>query len=309
MRRFRFLFLVFALVLGWTGSLAASGQADAVSSSSSHKKSSKSLVVRDFHGREIQLDEPAQRVVALSPVITETVFALEQGNSLVGKTEYCDYPPEAQGITTIGSLREPDIEAIAALEPDLVVASAHFSEEHLRQLEALGITVAVLMAPDSLRGGQEAVIRPLATLLGAEDKAKDLILQLNQQIDAELEKVKSFQFQPRVYYVVGFGDGGDWTAGGDTFIGEMIELAGGENIAQDTEGWSFSLEALVARDPDVIFIPSWADGVFQNSPVYSDLRAVQSGNVFVVDENTIVRQGPRIGEGLASLVSIVAQMQ
>ena len=75
---------------------------------------------------------------------------------------------------------------------------------------------------------------------------------------ADYEKLKAkaaaIERRPTVYYVVGFGDGGDWTAGGDTFIGQMIEIAGGVNIAADASGWSYSLEKIMEADPDVIVI-------------------------------------------------------
>ncbi|MCK5734879.1 MAG: ABC transporter substrate-binding protein, partial [Spirochaetaceae bacterium] len=120
--------------------------------------------------------------------------------------------------------------------------------------------------------------------------------------------VAGFSRIPRVYYVVGFGEGGDWTAGGDTFISQMITMAGGENIASDISGWSFSLEAIVEGDPDLILIPSWAESIFETTPVYSDLRAVKNGNIIVIDENSIVRQGPRLAEGFANLVSAIGSV-
>ena len=120
-----------------------------------------------------------------------------------------------------------------------------------------------------------------------------------------LRKVAAFSENPTVYYVVGFGEGGDWTAGGDTFIGQMIEMAGAVNIAADVTGWSFSLELIVDRDPDLILLPDWAETLFKTTPIYSDLRAVGNGNTVAFDENAIVRQGPRLADGFASLVDII----
>ena len=123
-----------------------------------------------------------------------------------------------------------------------------------------------------------------------------------------LIKVVGFSENPTVYYVIGFGEGGDWTAGGDTFIGQMIEMAGAVNIAADVSGWAFSIESIVDRDPDLILLPGWAEAIFVTTPIYSDLRAVGNGNVIAIDEDAIVRQGPRLADGFASLVDIIGSV-
>ena len=118
------------------------------------------------------------------------------------------------------------------------------------------------------------------------------------------KRTETIQTRPTVYYVVGFGEGGDWTAGGDTFIGQMIETAGGDNIAAEISGWSYSLETLVEKQPEIIVVPDWALESFISAPLYSELEAVQNGRVYGINEDIISRQGPRLIEGLEQLNAI-----
>lgn len=263
------------------------------------------IFIIDHYGASIVLDGPAKSVVSLSPGITETVFALGYGHLLVGRSAYCDYPPEASSITVVGNMTEPNTELIVALSPEIVIASTHFTREAFEKLTELGLKIAVLKGQETFEGVYDEVILPTAILLGDVEAGEKLISSMRATVARAMDRARQFAANPTVYYVVGFGEGGDWTAGGDTFIGEMIVLAGGENIAADVSGWSFNLETLVERDPDIILIPPWAEGLFSVTPVYSNLRAVHSGSVVVVDNDSISRQGPRIAKAFADLVDIV----
>jgi len=263
------------------------------------------ISIVDYYGSSIMLDEPAKSVVSLSPGITETVFALGYGELLVGRSAYCDYPPEAADIAIAGSIAEPNAEIIVSLSPDIVIASTLFTREAFERLTGLGLKVAVLRGGETFEGVYEGVIQPVAALLGDVEAGEKLISSMRATVARAMKKVRQFAMNPTVYYVVGFGEGGDWTAGGDTFIGEMIVLAGGENIAADVSGWSFNLETLVERDPDIILIPPWAEDIFPLTPVYSNLRAVRSGTVLVVDDDLMSREGPRIAEAFAGLVDAI----
>lgn len=263
------------------------------------------VILIDHFGRKISLLAPVNNVVSLSPGITETVFALGYGDRLIGRTAYCDFPSDVVHVASVGNLDKPDIERIVALSPDVVIASTHFTEESLRRLDATGQNVAILMGQDSFQGVYDGVIRPTALLLGDIAAGETLIASMRATKEEAMKRVAEFPYAPSVYYVVGFGEGGDWTAGGDTFIGNMIEMAGGRNIAADIRGWTFSLEAIVDRDPDIILIPPWAEKLFSKTPVYEDLRAVREGHVYVIDEDSIVRQGPRLADGYAVLVNAI----
>ena len=110
-----------------------------------------------------------------------------------------------------------------------------------------------------------------------------------------------------VYYVVGYGEYGDYTATGDTFMGKMIELAGGDNIAKNETGWVYSKEALIDKDPSLIFCSDQWDtkAGFTSGAGYSDLTAVKEDKVFEVDESLMTRQGPRVADALEELAKLI----
>lgn len=263
------------------------------------------ITVVDSYVRTVTIEAPVLRVVSTAPSVTETIFALGKGDILKGRTNYCDYPAEAQNIPSIGNLREPDIEAIAELAPDIVIASTHFTEESLDKLTALSIPVVILKDQNSFEGAYRT-IEDIARLTGAEDAGVSLISSMKTTVDYVKETVKGKE-KPSVYYVIGFGEYGDFTAGGDTFINQIIEMAGGNNIASGIQGWSFSLEHIVDSDPDILVCSKFfnaKDSIIVTNG-YKDLRAVQNGNLFEIDNNMLDRQGPRLAEGLKALAEIL----
>lgn len=263
------------------------------------------ITIVDSYNRSVTIEKAAVSVVSIAPSITETIFALGKGDILKGRTDYCDYPEEALNIPSIGSLREPDIEAIAELNPDIVIASTHFTKESLDKLTTLSIPVVVLADQDSFSGVYQT-ITDIGLLIGAEDEGKALISSMEDTVNSVIDAVKN-KATPTVYYVIGFGEYGDFTAGGDTFISQIIEMAGGNNIASETKGWSFSLEQIVDSDPDILVCSKFWDtkSSIENTNGYNDLRAVKSGNLFTIDNNMLDRQGPRLAEGLKALAEIL----
>jgi len=265
------------------------------------------MVIEDTLGEEIVLEEKPQRVVSVAPSITESFFALGLEAFLVGRTDYCDYPEKAQEVTSVGTLREPNLEKIIELEADLVIASTHFEEDVHEKLQELGITVMVLNPNDSFEGVYE-VLKKIGMAMEAEDAAEELVLSMKNHVQEVKEKVQHLE-TPSVYYVVGFGEYGDFTAGGDTFIHEMIEEAGGFNVAQDVEGWSYSLEKLIEKDPEVLIVSKYYDTKAQiiEAQGYKDLSAVKNQRVIEIDNNLIDRQGPRLAEGFEALARAIHQ--
>ncbi len=263
------------------------------------------ITITDSFNRTVTLEKPAERVVSVAPSITETIFALGKGDVLKGRTDYCDYPAEVSSIPSIGSLKEPDIEAIAELNPDIVIASTHFTEESLDKLTALSIPVVVLADQDSFEGAYK-IIEDVAKLIGAESEADAITGSMKETVATVLNKVKGKE-TPSVYYVIGFGEYGDYTAGGDTFINQIIEMAGGNNIASGIKGWAFSLEQIVDSDPDILVCSKYwntKDSIMKTNG-YKDLRAVKDGNLFEIDNNMLDRQGPRLADGLLALAKII----
>lgn len=264
------------------------------------------MTMTDSYGKEVTINKKPEKIISLGPNTTEIVFALGLGDKLVGRTDFCDYPSEVSKIESIGSLMEPNVEKIVSLKPDLVLASTHVKEDVVNKLRDLGITVLAVYEKDSFEG-TFTIIEKIGTVLGETEKAKKVTDDMKAKISSVETKTKSVTNKPKVYYVVDFGANGDFTAGGDTFINKIIELSGGENIAKDLQGWQYSFEKIVQNDPDIIICTSnfGAKNNLINDPKYKELRAVKEGKVFEIDENIIVRQGPRVATGLEEMTKLL----
>lgn len=263
------------------------------------------LTITDSYGQEVTFDKKPERLITVAPSITEVIFALGQQEFLVGRTDFCDYPNDVKDIDAIGTLRNPNIEKIIELEPELVIASTHFSEEVFDQLKNLGIKVIVLNPNDSFEGVYD-VISTIGLILNVNDVALEIVNDMKATVEEVMDKVKN-QEKPRVYYVVGYGEFGDWTAGRGTFINEIIEMVAGVNVANDVEGWSYSIERLLEHDPDMLIVSDKGnvkeDIALANG--YEDLTAVKEGRIYEINNNLLDRQGPRLAQGLKELAKIL----
>jgi iron complex transport system substrate-binding protein len=259
--------------------------------------------VKDTNGSTVVIEKEPKKIVSVAPNITELVFALGKGSQLIGKTQYCDYPKEAASIQSIGSLTDPNIEKIIELQPDVVIASTHFKPDVAKKLQDLGIKVVVLYNAKEFNGVYD-VITTLGEILNTQSQAKILVTSMQEKIATIEAKVKHSQ-KPKTYYVVGFGKSGDYTATGDTFIHQMLQLAGAENIAKDATSWKYSLEKIVENNPECIIVPTKMKEEFMVTEGYKDLSAVKNNKVYSIDENILNRQGPRLADGVYEMAKIL----
>lgn len=268
------------------------------------------LTLVDGLGREVTLEAEPQRIVSLIPSNTEILFALGLGDRVVGVTKYDTYPPEAAEKTVIGGItgKSISVEAVIALEPDLVLANDELQQPALDTLAENGLTV---FATNST--GLADVYRAIGwigQLADVQAEADALISQLQTDIAAISAQVQQIPVddRPTVFYEV-------WpeplyTAGPDTFIGQLITLAGGRNIF-DEVGAEFpevSPELVVARNPAVILAPeSDADNLTPEAlaarPGWSEIEAVQQGRVYLLDTDLISRPGPRLALALREVAA------
>ena len=244
-----------------------------------------------------------KRIISFSPSITEIIYAIGAGDMLVGRTDYCDYPEEALQVESIGDFYTPNIEKVISLDPDLVIASALWTEDIQAKFAEAGIEVLVL--EDSAKvENVYAMITTVATNLGKEEEAAALVDSMKADLTEIADAVNGLEAKS-VYYVVGYGESGDYTATGDTFIGDMLTLAGGDNIAKDVSGWSYSLETLIEKDPEIILIGEFAYNDFLASENYQELSAVKNNQVYAIDNNLLDRQSNRSIEGIRFIASIL----
>ena len=230
------------------------------------------------------------------------IYELGAEGKLVGRTDYCDYPKEVTNIESIGSLMTPDIEKIISLEPDLVITSTHFDKENTAKLEAAGIKIIGLYEEHDV-DGVYTMMETLGKALNKQDEATKDVAEMKSTIKEVTDAVKDLE-EPTVYYVVGYGEYGDFSAPENTFAGEIIKLAGGDNIVPAQDNWSYSLEALLEADPEIIIIGNGMKDGFETAEGYKELTAVKEGKVYEIDNNLIDRQGYRNAEGVMTLAKI-----
>jgi iron complex transport system substrate-binding protein len=259
----------------------------------------------DSFGRTVRLKEYPGRIVSLAPNMTETLFFLGAGDLIVGRTDYCDYPPEAAEIPSVGSITNPNIEYIMSLAPDLVVGATHFQKETLGELENLRIPVYLASIGEDYEEVFD-MITNVSRIVGKTAEGRELAAVMRSRKDAVTQAVQGAVIRPRVYYMISFGEAGDFTAGRDTFISSLIKSAGGRNAGDDIEGWRYSVEALFREEPDIILCGPGAASPAElaRTPPYNRLRAVREGRVRGIDSNLIDRIGPRTIDGLEMLAKI-----
>ena len=263
------------------------------------------LVFTDGMGREIVLEEEPMKVISVAPSVTETIYALGAEDKLIGRTDYCNYPEEASSVPSVGSLQEVNVEIISALEPDIVLASTHFKEETLNKIESLGIPVAMIFSQENFEGVYEN-IENIGLIVNREVEAKKVVEDMKNTVTTVKEKIENVE-EKSVYYVIGYGEYGDYTATGDTFIGEMLAIAGGKNVAKEATGWKFSLEKLVEADPAVMIAESDESTMkgIEEANGYKDLTAIKNGKFYGVDKDMVSRMGPRLADGLLQIAKAI----
>lgn len=256
------------------------------------------IVVTDDFGNQVKLDHYPERIVSLTPSNTEILFALGLGDKVVGVTTYCDYPEEAKEKPKVGDLKG-NVEQIVALEPDLVLAKGVLNDDAVAKLRKLDIPVLCLN-PESIEGVYRS-IELIAKATGTSDKGEEIISDIKKQIDSVAKKVSKIPEEERLRVFIEAGSDPLYTAGKDTFVDELVTLAGGINIADDVKGYQmYSSEAVVKNDPDVILS---ADSYYvdimdeiKKRPGWEEIKAVQEGRVIIdLDNNLLTRPGPRCG--------------
>jgi iron complex transport system substrate-binding protein len=258
------------------------------------------MIITDFWGRDITIKKPPQRIVSLAPSCTEILFALGAGDRVVGVTDYDDYPEQVKDLPKLGDFEGPNLEAIVAQDPDIVLASSLSGKESMDALENLGITVAVLEARkiEQIYRSIELLGQMTASTVAAEE----LISDMKGAIEDIVNKASGLP-KPKVFYLVDLT--GNFSAGSGTFIDELITIAGGINIAGDTQGWvQYSIEKLVEMNPEIIIAAPHSGNIesLENLAGYRETDAVKNGRIYVIsDDNIISRSSYRIVQGLKEI--------
>ena len=269
------------------------------------------ITVTDMHDREITLDAPATRVVAMQPSDCEILCAIGCEDALVGIGQYCDYPASITSLPVVQSGAETNVEEILALEPQVVLMNDMAqSEEQVQQLEDNGVKVVVSSATDI--EGVYYAIRMIGTLMGKADAAEAVVADM-QDTFADIQS-KAQDEGKTVYFEVSPLEWGLWTAGAGTFMDELATICGLTNAFGDVNDWaSISEEQVIARDPDYIVTITmyYGEGPTPVEEIlgregWQDLKAVKDGQVFnASDSNALSRPGPRLKDAAVELYDFI----
>lgn len=265
------------------------------------------VTVMDDFGNEVTLEKAPESIVSLAPVDTEILFALGAGDSVTGRTDYCNYPEEAADVDSIGTYMEPNMELILSKSPDLVVASGFIDDNIRQQLEENGTAIFITNASDL--ESTEKNIETLGKLIGHDAEAEEVVKNMKDEwtdLSAELENVKE---EKSAFIDIG----SLYSAGPSSLLDNSMQMIKVENVAADADSaWpQLSAEAVVEANPDVyISLYSTLEDVQQTAGL-SDLACLNEDGGFIyiddssVEGDMIQRPGPRYVEGLKVLAELV----
>lgn len=272
----------------------------------------KEKLVKDREGNDFKVPEKINRIVSTAPSNTEILVELGLADKLVAVDKYsADIPGLPKNIKLI-DFSNPDPEAIVSLNPDMIIASGHNktgkSEDPFKVVKDAGISVAYIPSSDSIKGIYDDIMF-ISDITGTQDKGKKIVDNMKAQV-AEVEKIgKSIKGKKKVYFEIGPAPN-LYSFGNKTFLNEMIELVGGENIFKDQDGWiSPSAESIIEKNPDVIitnvnYVPDAVKEI-KNREGWQNIAAIKNGQVYLVDANITSRPSQNITKALNQMAEYI----
>jgi iron complex transport system substrate-binding protein len=267
------------------------------------------VTLTDDEGTVVAIAAEPEVIVSLTPATTETLFALGLGDRIVGKGEdFYLYPPEAADIPDVATFDAVDIEKIVSLEPDVVFAGGNFftPPDSIVRMRELGLPVVVLYA-----ASVEDVfvdIELVGQASGRSAEATAIVDRMRSEFDV-VEAAVAGLARPRLFYELD-ATGAIYGPADDSFLAEMIELAGGDPITTgSTEKFDISIERLIEADPEVILLADAPFGVTAEQvaarPGWNVMTAVKADDIRPIDDQTVTRPGPRLFLGLRLLAQTI----
>lgn len=246
---------------------------------------------------------PAQRIVSLNPATTELLFALGAGSAVVGRSDWDQWPVEARSVPKTGPGLRPNVEAVLARTPDLVVLYA--SEDNrgaADRLRAAGVTVIALRT-DSIAHFERAA-QVLGARTGRRAQADSLVASIGHTLDSVRAATAGAE-RPRVFWYI--WDAPLITIGAGSYMHELLVIAGGENLYGDLPAVSpqVSMEDVIRRDPDVILTGPVNAAHITSDPRWQSVRAVREGRIAVVDTNLVGRPSVSLGAAAVHLAKLL----
>jgi len=247
-----------------------------------------------------------QRLISLSPATTEILFSLGLQDKIIGNTTFCNFPQEAKNIPKVGTFSEPNIERIISLKPDIVFTTGLEQAQTVLKLRKLGIKVFI-NDPKSFSELFESIIK-IGEITDKEQEAKSLVKEMKERMEIVQTKVAKIPKRnwPKVFIEIWYAP--IMTAGPSSIVGELIDIAGGKNIAYDTpRPYSrFSAEVVIDRNPDIIILGYMTkentQDLVSNRLGWKNIDAVKNNRVVCdISPDLMFRPGPRIIIGLEKI--------
>lgn len=263
----------------------------------------------DQAGRTVSVPQEIKRVISLAPSITETVYAVGRENLLVGATQFSNSPEAAAKLPRVGSYVRLDLEKILALKPDLCLAIKDGNPlSAVQKIESFGIPVYVI-DPRNLEDIIDVVVR-FGDLLRAEKRAGERVRDMRSRLAAITKKIAGIDRRPTVFFQIDAAP--IISAGSGTFIDELITLAGGRNLAAESESAypRFGWEDILRLAPEVAMVASMAGGhsvadLKASWAQWPQIPAVRDHRVHVVDANLVDRPTPHLLDGLERFAALI----
>lgn len=265
------------------------------------------MKLKDEWGYVVKFNNPPKRIISCMPSITEMLFDLDLGDKIVGVTENCNYPEEAKKIEKVGRVRM-DLEKVISLKPDLIVMLGSAQEDDIKKFRKFGLPVFVI-DPEDVEGVMYSYTR-----LGIATNHPHAAYQITQRMKRSLKwteariKKEGREKKPTVFIEISHKP--LMTASKSTFIQDIIDLAGGENIAYWVKGKypAYSIEKLIKKDPDVIIVPNQNiknENVIYNDSRWQKLTAVKNKRVLFIDADIISRPTSRVVNAIDEIAEFI----
>ncbi|PZD96232.1 ABC transporter substrate-binding protein [Paenibacillus sambharensis] len=288
---------------GSTGNAGAADEAPAEPEAEPAGETTYPLTLTDSTGTEVVIAQEPERVVSLVPSETEILYAIGASEQVAGVDDNSNYPEEVADKPKVGGM-DTNIEAVAGLNPDLVIANGSMNGSTVEALRKMGVTVFA-SEPKTI---EETIahIEQIGVIVNRQQEAQEVAEEMRTELQTVLEAVKGAPVK-KVY--LEFSPG--WTVGKGKFLDEVVTLAGGENVAGDQEGWfAMDAEKILQANPDVIIYPDMGEDTtiidaINSRPGWNEIAAVKNGEVHAVSNDPLVRVGPRLTDGLLEVAKAI----
>jgi len=231
-----------------------------------------------------------QRIVSLSPVITEEIFILGKGDKIVGNTIYCTRPEEAKYKEKVGNIIDVSVEKIYSLKPDIVFATNLTNQKDLKKLKSLGIKVKVFNYPLNFNQLCNDFIN-IGGIIDEEKKAKEIVNHVKMKLEIIKNQTKN---KRKVKVLIQVGTNPLWVAGTDSFVNDFILFSGGDNVIKG-KGGIYSIEEIIKRNPEIIITTAMGINTEEekkNWSKYKMIDAVKNDKIFIIDSNKLCSPTP-----------------